>query len=101
MNRWTEVCRRYTRPARIARIDGYDNVDHLVLGVTVIEYHDRKGRRLPKFVQVVGDVSHVAAERAVLRKPDVIASVHPERVADVNDSMARQIKALKERGAPA
>lgn len=59
--RWVEARRTYTRPENVKRVQTYGGDDwsvdlgYLVLGVTVIEYHDSKGKRRPKFVEVIGD----------------------------------------------
>lgn len=55
--RWVEVRRSFTPPRAMRRLAGYEGreLDRILLGITVIEYHDRKGRRRPRFVEVVGD----------------------------------------------
>ena len=56
--RWTEVRRTFTAPVSVVKsARGYDTaeLDRIMYGFTVIEYHDTKGRRRPKFVEVIGD----------------------------------------------
>jgi hypothetical protein len=59
--RWIEVARTFTPPVSAVKHIRTDsgptdvNVNHLLMGVTVIEYRDAKGRRAPKFVELSGD----------------------------------------------
>lgn len=58
--RWVEVRRTYTSADNVKRVRTYGgdweaDLGYLMFGVTVIEYHDSKGRRRPKFMEVIGD----------------------------------------------
>lgn len=60
VSRWVEVRRTFTAPvSTVKSATGYDTaeLDRIIYGFTVIEYHDAKGRRRPKFVDVIGDQS--------------------------------------------
>lgn len=59
--RWVEVRRTFTPPPPFKKVSSWGEYDNdrlhdMLVGVTVIEYHDRKGRKRPQFVHVVGDV---------------------------------------------